>query len=193
MGFLYLTWKSLLTDVLVLKRLQGLCCLIASFSHSPTCLCIQLGLLCKLGSAKLFFSFFLSHTAFWNLCEVIIPACVLCCLELLAVLSWEEHCRFPTGPNKTAFSLWESDLCFFISPKLEAILILQSLFFTDLDSDFNAYCCGREEKKKALIFFTSASHVFFLGSNPQTYCTETLQRWGGDKAGRKEAAQMWKI
>lgn len=64
---------------------------------------------------------------------------MLCCLELWSVFYWEEHFWFPTGPNKITFSPWESDLCFFISPKIEAILILQSLHFAELDSDFPAY------------------------------------------------------
>lgn len=98
---------------------------------------------------------------------------MLCCLELYwkpyywAALSQEECCRFPTGPNETAFSLWENDLCFFISPKLEAILIFQSLHFTDLDSDCHAYCWGEKKRKKN-------SHVYFWGDNTQMYCTESL-------------------
>lgn len=108
-----------------------------------------------------FFSFFASHAAFWNLCEVIIPVCKLCCLEILAVLCW-------TGTNKTAFSHWESDLSFFISPKLEPILILWSLHSADLDSDCHAHCSG--EKK---------SHLYIcklcIFGEQHTYCTEILQ------------------
>lgn len=121
------------------------------------------------GQSSLFCFFFLPHAAFWNICEVIIPMHMLCCLELLAVLSWEEHCWFPTGPNRAAFSLWESDLCFFISPKLDAILILQSLYFTDLDSDFHACCCGEGEKKKSMDLLHDCKSCFLFGGTIQRH------------------------